>query len=153
MTRGQKQVREFHEAFRLTINDRPTIPEEKDAQLRRNLINEEAEEFDAASKKGDIVGVADALADIMYVVYGAAITYGIDLEPVFEEVQRSNMTKLWPKEKLTELPEGMTATPTGNKFLVTRDSDGKVIKSPAYSPANIKAVLDKLDAGRFSSTG
>jgi len=84
---------------------------------------EEVSEFAAASEKGDLVGIADALGDIVYVVYGTALTYGIDLDAVMREVHRSNMSKL-----------GRDGKP------IIRD-DGKVIKSEQYSPSDVAAVL------------
>jgi predicted HAD superfamily Cof-like phosphohydrolase len=86
-------------------------------------LEEEVGEFVAASEKGDLVGIADALADIVYVVYGTALTYGIDLDAVLREVHRSNMSKL-----------GSDGKP------LIRD-DGKVIKSEKYAPPDIASVL------------
>ena len=124
MIREQSDLRDFHKAFGLTCGDRPKVPSPKDIRLRINLINEEAKEFEEASREGDIVGVADALADLLYVVYGAAVTYGIDMDPVFREVHRSNMTKIWPDGTVHR-----------------RESDGKIIKPPTYSPAKLEAIV------------
>ena len=117
-------VRDFHKAFELTVNSRPCTPTGKDQVLRRKLILEELEEFiDAKS----LTGIADALGDLLYVVYGAAVTYGIDMEPVFNEIHRSNMTKIWPDGK------------------VHKNDDGKVIKPSGYLPANVECeVLKQL---------
>jgi predicted HAD superfamily Cof-like phosphohydrolase len=139
MTKHQLQVEEFHLAFGLTVNYRPTIPSEKDIQLRRNLINEEAKEFNEAETIRD---VKDALGDLLYVFYGAAITYGIDLEPVVDEIHRSNMSKMWTDEEIKSLPEDCTvantfSTKTDRRHVVKRKADGKVIKSPSYSPAKL----------------
>lgn len=127
MNKHQAMVLEFHKAFLSTIGSAPAFPDAKDVALRKNLINEEAAEFCKASDDGDVVGIADALADLLYVVYGAAITYGIDIEPVFAEVHRSNMSKLW------DGPNG----PEVRK----RPEDGKVLKPSTYSPADIKKTL------------
>jgi predicted HAD superfamily Cof-like phosphohydrolase len=120
-------VRKFHETFGLTINEKPTIPSGKDAALRVNLINEEAKEFEEATNAKDIVKVADALADLLYVVYGAALTYGLDMEPIFREVQRSNMSKIWDDGTVHK-----------------RESDGKILKPTTYSPADISKVIEIL---------
>lgn len=117
-------VGEFHTAFGLPCQYQPTAPlPVKLANLRVDLLTEEVNEFIAASKTQDIVGLADALADIVYVAYGAAITYGIDLDAVLREVHRSNMSKL-----------------DGEGRAVYR-SDGKVMKSQRYAPPDVAGVL------------
>jgi predicted HAD superfamily Cof-like phosphohydrolase len=86
------------------------------ARLRVALLEEEVGEFATASEKGDLIGITDALADIVYVAYGAALTYGIDLDSALREVHRSNMSKL-----------GSDGTP-----LIR--NDGKVLKSEHHFP-------------------
>ena len=93
------------------------------AALRLRLQREETEELAEAIEAGDVVGVADALADLVYVAYGTAITYGIDLDAVLAEVHRSNMSKL-----------GRDGRP------VMRE-DGKVLKSPWYTSPDVDGVL------------
>jgi predicted HAD superfamily Cof-like phosphohydrolase len=93
------------------------------ARLRVALLHEEVGEFVAASERGDLNGVADALADIVYVAYGTALTYGIDLDAVLHEVHRSNMSKLG----------------SDGKPLIRED--GKVLKSEQYFPPDIESVL------------
>ena len=117
-------VAEFHEAFNLPMRLLPgTGIDHSLASLRVALLEEEVSEFVSASEKGDLVGIADALADIVYVIYGTALTYGIDLDPVLREVHRSNMSKL-----------GSDGKP------LIRD-DGKVLKSERYSRPDIASVL------------
>lgn len=91
--------------------------------LRQALIEEEVGELRQAALAGDIVGIADALADIVYVAYGSACVYGIDLDAVLDEVHASNMTKL-----------GADGCPV-------RRADGKVLKGPDYRPPDIGRVL------------
>jgi predicted HAD superfamily Cof-like phosphohydrolase len=119
-----KEVAEFHSKAGLMCHSLPTtdIPAEI-AKLRTSLLTEEVAEFTEASKAADLKGIADALADIVYVAYGAALTYGIDLDAVLTEVHRSNMTKL----------------DTAAKPLLR--ADGKVLKSPLYVPPDIDGVL------------
>jgi predicted HAD superfamily Cof-like phosphohydrolase len=117
-------VRDFHMAFNLPVRATPgtEIAEGLD-KLRVALLEEEVGEFVAASEKGDIIGIADALADIAYVVYGTALTYGIDLNAVLVEVHRSNMSKL---------------DQDGKPIL---RNDGKVVKSDQYFRPDVAAVL------------
>jgi predicted HAD superfamily Cof-like phosphohydrolase len=121
-------VAAFHQAFRRPMREQPSAEIDPAlARLRVELIREEVSEFVAASEQGDLVGIADALADIVYVVYGTALTYGIDLDAVLREVHRSNMSKL-----------GTDGKP------VLRE-DGKVLKPAGYSPPDIAAVLRLRD--------
>lgn len=99
-------------------------------QLRLRLIEEEVAELRAAAETGDLVGIADALADVVYVAYGTAVVHGIDLDAVLEEVHRSNMTKL-----------GADGRPV-------RRADGKVLKGPHYSPPDLMSVLSAGDGAR-----
>lgn len=97
------------------------------ARLRVDLVQEEVGEFAAASEQADLIGIADALADIVYVAYGAALTYGIDLDAVLREVHRSNMSKL------------------GSDGKPVLRADGKVLKSDRYVRPDIAAALGLLD--------
>lgn len=119
----QSAVTEFAKKFGGTINKSPTIPNLQDRELRIALIAEEFDEFQHASDDCDIVGVADGLGDLLYVVFYAAIAWGIDMWPVFEEIQRSNMTKVWPDGS------------------VKKREDGKVMKPPDYSKPDLAKVL------------
>ena len=116
-------VLEFHKAFNLTIGERAGFPDKEIRALRRRLLNEEFTEYLQAETKDDLVEIADALADIIYIACGTAVAYGIPLDRVFAEVHRSNMSKL-----------GENGRP------IYRD-DGKVLKGPTYSPPNIKTIL------------
>ncbi len=87
------------------------------------LIEEEVDELRAGARDGDLVEVADALADIVYVAYGTAHVYGIDLDAVLDEVHASNMTKLGPGGRPVRRP------------------DGKVLKGPDYRPPDVNGVL------------
>ena len=119
-------VARFHEAFGLPRAARPDADVPADlAKLRVDLLFEETGEFADASANSDIVGIADALADIVYVAYGAAVTYGIDLDAALREVHRSNMSKLDEQGRP-----------------VYRE-DGKVLKSARYTPPDIPGVLSR----------
>ena len=126
-SRARTQVGEFHRAYGLPLRSTPTAAVGADqVELRQALIEEEVAELAAAARAGDIVGVADALADIVYVAYGTAHVYGIDLDAVLDEVHSSNMTKL------------------GADGLPVRRADGKVLKGPDYRPPDIEAVLGAI---------
>ncbi len=121
----RRQVGEFHRIYGLPVRDTPTVAVGEDqAALRLALIQEEVGELADAVRSADLVGIADALADIVYVAHGTAHVYGIDLDAVLREVHASNLTKL------------------GSDGLPIRRADGKVLKGPAYRPPNIAAVLD-----------
>jgi predicted HAD superfamily Cof-like phosphohydrolase len=119
-----KKVEEFHNTFGVENLSSPNFPAEKIQQLRIELIREEFEELKEAIDDNDIVEVADALTDILYVVYGAGLSFGIDLDKCFEEVHRSNMSKL-----------------TKDGKVLRRESDGKVLKSDQFSPPDLKSIL------------
>lgn len=117
-------VAEFHRAFGLPVRQSPGAEIDHDlARLRIDLLEEEVAEFVTASGEKDLVAIADALADIAYVIYGTALTYGIDLNSVLREVHLSNMSKL-----------GRDGKP-----LIR--ADGKVIKSERYFPPDVASVL------------
>ena len=124
LSEAMRLVACFHEAFALPRASKPgtDIPAEL-AKLRVDLLVEETGEFADATDRRDIVAIADALADIVYVAYGAAVTYGIDLDAALREVHRSNMSKLDDRGRP-----------------IYRD-DGKVLKSARYTPPDIKSVL------------
>ena len=123
-----KSVHEFHTAFGLGINNIPTasIGDARNL-LRFNLMKEENEEYLEAAENNDLVEVADALGDMLYILCGTIIEHGMQdkIEAVFNEIQRSNMSKL-----------GADGTP------VFRE-DGKVLKGPNYFKPNIAEILNK----------
>jgi predicted HAD superfamily Cof-like phosphohydrolase len=118
-------VREFHEACGVPVLTTPTIPEDR-IGLRLDILDEEHKEFRRAVEARDIVQIADALADVIYVAVGTALEFGIPLDRVWEEVQRSNMAKRDPV--------------TGK---VRRRDDGKVLKPEGWTPPNIAAALSR----------
>ena len=113
MTNFQK-VKTFMQTFGQEVKIEPSFSTEKINDLRYNLIKEELEELKEAISKKDLLEVADALTDILYVTYGAGHAFGIDLDNCFEEVQNSNMSKL-----------GEDGKPIYN-------DKGKVMKGPNY---------------------
>jgi len=116
---AQQMVLEFHKEFNIHVANVPTVPDGKTHALRVRLIQEEFDELKEALEAKDLPNIGKELADLLYVVYGTAVSYGIDLEPVFQEVQRSNMSKVGG---------------------YTRE-DGKWVKPATYSPADIAPIL------------
>ncbi|MDT7042425.1 MazG nucleotide pyrophosphohydrolase domain-containing protein [Candidatus Nitronereus thalassa] len=119
MYEAQQMVLEFHKEFEIHISDIPTVPDEKTKALRIRLIQEEFDELKGALEEKNLPDIAKELADLLYVVYGTAVSYGIDMEPVFREVQRSNMSKVGGYKR----------------------DDGKWVKPATYSKADIGPIL------------
>lgn len=145
-------VAEFHRTFKHPILLKPTIPDEKRSQLRVDLIAEELKELEEAIKEKDLVGVADALCDIQYVLSGAVLEFGLGecFKQLFDEVQRSNMSKACKTEGEARetidhyrRKDGTECyyLKEGDKWLVYRKSDNKTIKSIGYSPADLRTIL------------
>ena len=128
MKRKIKAVQEFHESFGLGVQHSPVarLSAEK-LKLRFDLMDEENKEYLEAAQNNDLVEVADALGDMLYILCGTIIEHGMQdkIEEVFDEIQRSNMSKL-----------GADGKP------IYRD-DGKVLKGPNYFKPNIADILDQ----------
>lgn len=117
-------VEEFHMRFRLPVGEVPQIISPERVKKRADLLQEELKETTDCMEAENIRGIADGLADLMYVVIGTALEYGIPLEKVFREVHRSNMTKL-----------------NGVGMPIIRE-DGKVMKSNLFEPPDLGPILD-----------
>ena len=117
------RVMDFMNNFKQEVKYNPEFPDEKVQKLRISLIEEELEEFKEAIENKDVVGVADALTDILYVTYGAGAAFGIDLDKCFEEVHNSNMSKL-----------DRDGRP------IYRE-DGKILKGPDYFEPNLEKIV------------
>jgi predicted HAD superfamily Cof-like phosphohydrolase len=116
---------DFHKIFGLEWSDHPVEISEAEAALRIHLMDEELREVITAMALEDLPAVAKELADLLYVVYGTAVSYGLDMEPIFAEVHRSNLTKM-PADGIIQYRE-----------------DGKVLKPETYSPADLKPIIEK----------
>ena len=117
-------VRIFMQTFGQEVKIKPKFPKEKIVKLRYDLIKEELNELQNAIKTKNLKEIADALTDILYVTYGAGHAYGIDLDKCFNEVQKSNMSKL-----------GEDGKPIYNK-------KGKVMKGSKYFEPNLKQFIE-----------
>ena len=117
------KVKTFMETFGQEVKNKPSFSSDKINSLRYDLIKEELEEFKVAMENKDLLEVADALTDILYVTYGAGHAFGINLDKCFEEVQNSNMSKL-----------DENGNPIYNK-------DGKVMKGPKYFKPDLRKLI------------
>ena len=118
-----KKVQEFMETFGQEVKLKPSLSSEKINKLRLDLIKEELDELKEAINNNDLLEVADALTDILYVTYGAGHAFGIDLDSCFQEVQNSNMSKL-----------GEGGKPMYNDA-------GKVMKGPNYFKPDLSKFI------------
>ena len=121
------KVKEFMQKFKQEVKSKPSFPDDNIIKLRINLIKEELLELEEALNEKNIEETADALTDILYVTYGAGHAFGIDLDKCFDEVQKSNMSKL---DKF------------GNPIY---NNQGKVMKGPLYFKPNFKKILNIKD--------
>jgi predicted HAD superfamily Cof-like phosphohydrolase len=146
------QVAEFHRTFHAPVLPDPQIPAEKRAKLRYDLLAEELKEFWEAVEAKDIVGVADALCDLQYVLSGAVLEFGLGekFTALFNEVHRSNMSKACETEAEAQATVAYYLDKDGTlahyredngKWLVFRDADHKTLKSVNYSPADLETIL------------
>lgn len=128
MIKQLRQLEEFHRVFGAHLEPTPTADiSDETIALRVSLIQEELNEYRAAAEARDLVGVADALSDLMYVVLGTYVSHGLQdvAEALFDEVHRSNMSKL------------------DEHGQVIYRGDGKVLKSHLWQPPDLARILDE----------
>ena len=118
------KVKKFMETFGQEVLNKPKFPNDRTIKLRIDLIKEELNELEEAINNNNLVEVADALTDILYVTYGAGHSFGINLDACFEEVQNSNMSKL---------------DKNGNPIY---NENGKVLKGPNYFEPNLRKYIE-----------
>ena len=118
-----QSVKLFMKTFGQEVNDKPNFPDKNIIKLRYSLIKEELDEFCQAIEDKNLKEIADSLTDILYVTYGAGHAFGIDLDKCFNEVQRSNMSKL-----------GYDGKPIYNE-------NGKVMKGPKYFKPDLSKFI------------
>ena|SRR5438034_4513056 len=122
MNEQQRMAKEFHERFGIYIHDYPSIQIPKNVKdLRIALLQEEEQELEKAIHSDNLVGICDALGDLLYVIYGTCVSFGIDIEPFFAEIHRANMSK-------------------GDPTVIVAP-DGKIIRAKNYSPPNLFPIL------------
>jgi len=120
----QRMAKAFHDRFGVFARSCPGLVDEATKELRIRLIREELGEFEKAANDKNLVKIADALADLLYVIYGTGVSYGIDLEPIFKEVHESNMSKGDPD--------------------VLRAPNGKILKAKNWKPPDLQPILERM---------
>lgn len=127
MKKQIKQLKEFHKSFNLPMRNTPSIIPQKEYNLRHRILREEVFELLIAEKERNIIEVTDAIVDCLYVLLGTAVQFGVadKIEECFDEVHRSNMSKLDKTNK------------------PVMRADGKVMKSDLYSPPDLRKILFK----------
>ena len=135
MKRQINQVKKFHEAFGVKNNVEPTNLEFDEVMLRLKLIIEECQEYEKAALEGDLVEIADALGDSLYIIFGTILRHGMQdvIIKVFNEIQKSNMSKL--DENGEPIINGVNGSDPTKPM-------GKILKSEQYTPPNLKPILD-----------
>lgn len=159
MKAEQLAVETFMKTFGQKVRSTPCIPSDEEADLRISLIDEELQELKVAFVNQSKTDIADALADLLYVLLGTASTCGMDLGRIFNEVHRSNMSKFWKSGEIADLLnkdaqevyQYIAEPPLENDeyvckriskiHWVVKNKEGKIIKSPSYSPADIASTL------------
>lgn len=115
-----QDVKDFHQKFNCYIGERPAVPSKGTPQLRKNIIKEEYEELIEAMERGDLPEIADAICDLTYVILGTAVSYGMDVRPVWDAVQKTNMAKVGGGER----------------------EDGKILKPDGWTPPPVKELIE-----------
>ena len=124
MNSQQRMVEAFHRRFGVFTRSSPGLVDEATRELRIRLIREELGEFEKAANDKNLIKIADALADLLYVIYGTGVSYGIDLEPIFREIHESNMSKGDPS--------------------ILRAPNGKILKAKNWRPPDLQLILEKM---------
>ena len=125
MEKQIEQVKRFHQAFGHPVRTKPTYISQERVEMRIDILREEIEELEAAMEEQNFVEIGDAIIDSIYILIGHALEFGFAhrLVECFDEVQRSNMSKL------------------GADGLPMYRQDGKIMKGPNYSPPNLSAII------------
>ena len=154
MNKTIKQVKEFHKTFKAPVLETPQIPSKDRCDLRINLMQEELDEIKDCIKNNDLVGILDGLGDLLYVLNGSILEFGLGniFDEAFDEIQRSNMSKACNSEEeaLQTVQYYIDRDGTeshiekvGEKWMVYRSIDNKVLKNVNYSPADLAKILEK----------
>jgi predicted HAD superfamily Cof-like phosphohydrolase len=137
-THPMELVREFMRTFQQYVPSNPIMPDPVTQNLRYRLIDEEAQELSEATNAKEYL---DAVGDLLYVVYGAALAAGFSphqVDAAFTEIHRSNMSKCWSDDEIDCIPADSRSHRVGENRHIVRRNDGKIVKSPSYSPARLE---------------
>lgn len=137
-THPMELVREFMRTFQQYVPSNPIMPDPVTQNLRYRLIDEEAQELSEATNAKEYL---DAVGDLLYVVYGAALAAGFSphqVDAAFVEIHRSNMSKCWSDDEIDCIPADSRSHRVGENRHIVRRNDGKIVKSPSYSPARLE---------------
>ena len=131
----EDMVREFHRVYGQRIAKCPQLPKTSERELRKRLLKEEYNEYLQGEENNDLVEIADALGDMIYIICGTAVSYGIPITEIFNEIHRSNMSKL-----------------DENGKPIYRE-DGKILKGPGYFKPNLSAIIEKAGCDNCNCEG
>lgn len=120
----KEMVHRFHEIYDCHINAKPGFPSDEIRELRKNLLEEEWTEYTDAEAANDYVEVCDALGDMLYIIYGTCVSYGIPINEIFQEIHNSNLSKLDENGK------------------PIRREDGKILKGPNFFRPDIAKIVE-----------
>lgn len=120
------KVKQFHEIYDCNIGVQAAFPNDAERDLRKKLLQEEFEEYLKAEADNNLVEVADALGDMLYIIYGTAVSYGIPINEIFDEIHNSNLSKL------------------DENGLPIRREDGKILKGPNYFKPDISSIINNI---------
>lgn len=129
---NQRKVEDYHQAIGHPVREHPTVTDPVESTLRYAIMQEELWEYSQAVGDDDIVEIADALADLLFTVYGTAAVHGIDLDEVFDEVCRSNMTKL--DENGEPVPHPTVPGKSGKSHLFEPPRIAEILEKQRYNP-------------------
>jgi predicted HAD superfamily Cof-like phosphohydrolase len=139
-THPMELVRDFMRTYQQLVPKIPILPDPVTQNLRYRLIDEEAQELAEATNTKEYL---DAVGDLLYVVYGAALAAGFSphqVDAAFVEIHRSNMSKVWTDDEIDSIPADCRSIRVGDNRHIVRRSDGKIVKSPSYSPPRLEII-------------
>lgn len=119
------KVKEFQTIFKSHVSEKPVLPNTEERDLRKRLLEEEYNEYLEGENNNDIIEIADALGDMLYIIYGTAVSYGLPINEIFNEIHASNMSKL---------------DENGNPIF---REDGKILKGKNYFKPDLKSIIER----------
>lgn len=127
LSKAVDAVRKFHETFGAYISKEPVLPNRELRHIRLNLLEEEVNELHHAEFNNDLIEIADAIGDCIYILLGTTLSYGIDIDKVFKAIHKNNMSKVWPDGTVHHSKE--------------KGKEGKVLKPPGFERVDLKNIV------------